>query len=158
MIDGVIITKLKQIKDDRGRVMHMLRKDDKVFKNFGEIYFSTIYHNKIKAWHLHKKAVLNYACIKGEVKLVLFDDRTKSKSYGTYSEYILTPKKYFLITIPPYIWNGFKGLDKSESIVANCITPVPGGVGPMTISCLLANTLVACCRSNNIKEPQELTL
>ena len=44
------------------------------------------------------------------------------------------------------------------SKVANGITPVPGGVGPMTISCLLANTLVACCRSNNIKEPQELTL
>ena len=44
------------------------------------------------------------------------------------------------------------------SKVANGITPVPGGVGPMTISCLLGNTLVACCRSNNIKEPQELTL
>ena len=44
------------------------------------------------------------------------------------------------------------------SKVANGITPVPGGVGPMTISCLLANTLVACCRSNNIAEPQELTL
>ena len=41
---------------------------------------------------------------------------------------------------------------------ANAITPVPGGVGPMTISCLLANTLVACCRSNNLKEPEELIL
>ena len=41
---------------------------------------------------------------------------------------------------------------------ANAITPVPGGVGPMTISCLLANTLVACCRSNNLKEPDELIL
>ena len=41
---------------------------------------------------------------------------------------------------------------------ASAITPVPGGVGPMTISCLLANTLVACCISNNIEEPQELTL
>ena len=41
---------------------------------------------------------------------------------------------------------------------ANAITPVPGGVGPMTIACLLANTLVACCRSNNLKEPEELIL
>ena len=122
MIEGVKITDLKKIEDHRGSVLPMLRSDAKVFQSFGEIYFSTIFHNSIKAWHLHKKAVLNYACIKGEVKLVLFDDRTKSKSYGTYSEYILTPKKYFLITIPPYIWNGFKGLDKSESIVANCIT------------------------------------
>ena len=44
------------------------------------------------------------------------------------------------------------------SKIANAITPVPGGVGPMTIACLLANTLVACCRSNNIQEPQELVL
>ena len=41
--------------------------------------------------------------------------------------------------------------------VAGAITPVPGGVGPMTIACLLANTLTACCRSNGIEEPEGLT-
>ena len=41
--------------------------------------------------------------------------------------------------------------------VAGAITPVPGGVGPMTIACLLANTLTAACRANNIKEPEGLT-
>ena len=40
MIEGVIITPLKQIEDERGKVMHMLREDSKVFKRFGEIYFS----------------------------------------------------------------------------------------------------------------------
>ena len=121
MIDGVIITKLKQIKDDRGRVMLMLRKDDKVFKNFGEIYFSTIYHNKIKAWHLHKESTLNYACVKGKVKLVLFDDRNNSLSKGKLQEIILSAQDYTLITIPNNIWNGFKGLDKEESMIANCL-------------------------------------
>ena len=47
---------------------------------------------------------------------------------------------------------------KNCSKIANAITPVPGGVGPMTIACLLANTLLACCRSNNLKEPEELIL
>ena len=121
MIEGVKITNLKKIEDHRGSVLPMLRSDSKVFQSFGEIYFSTIFNNSIKAWHLHKKAVLNYVCIKGKVKLVLFDDRNESGSYGKYSEYILTPKNYFLITIPSFIWNGFKGLDESESIVANCI-------------------------------------
>jgi len=41
--------------------------------------------------------------------------------------------------------------------VAGAITPVPGGVGPMTIACLLANTLTACCRANGLKEPEGLT-
>ena len=41
--------------------------------------------------------------------------------------------------------------------VAKAITPVPGGVGPMTIACLLANTLTACCRAHGLAEPQGLT-
>lgn len=41
--------------------------------------------------------------------------------------------------------------------VVGAITPVPGGVGPMTIACLLANTLTACCRVNNLQEPDGLT-
>ena len=45
----------------------------------------------------------------------------------------------------------------SASEVAGAITPVPGGVGPMTIACLLANTLTACCRSNGLAEPEGLT-
>jgi len=45
----------------------------------------------------------------------------------------------------------------SASQVAGAITPVPGGVGPMTIACLLANTLTACCRANGLPEPEGLT-
>jgi len=45
----------------------------------------------------------------------------------------------------------------SASQVAGAITPVPGGVGPMTIACLLANTVTACCRANGLAEPEGLT-
>ena len=45
----------------------------------------------------------------------------------------------------------------SASEVAGAITPVPGGVGPMTIACLLANTVTACCRANDLPEPEGLT-
>ncbi|RYH01148.1 bifunctional methylenetetrahydrofolate dehydrogenase/methenyltetrahydrofolate cyclohydrolase FolD [Salipiger sp. IMCC34102] len=46
----------------------------------------------------------------------------------------------------------------SASKVAGAITPVPGGVGPMTIACLLANTVTACCRANGLTEPEGLTV
>ena len=46
----------------------------------------------------------------------------------------------------------------SAAEVAGAITPVPGGVGPMTIACLLANTLTACCRMNGLREPERLTV
>jgi dTDP-4-dehydrorhamnose 3,5-epimerase len=120
-INGVFITKLKQIKDERGSIFPMIRSDSKLFDNFGEIYFSTIFHNSVKAWRNHKKAILNYVCIKGKIRLVLFDDRKDSSSFGKFNEYILSPNDYFLITIPPQIWNGFIGLDKKESIIANLI-------------------------------------
>ena len=46
---------------------------------------------------------------------------------------------------------------ESAKEVAGAITPVPGGVGPMTIACLLANTVTACCRANGLAEPEGLT-
>jgi methylenetetrahydrofolate dehydrogenase (NADP+)/methenyltetrahydrofolate cyclohydrolase len=46
----------------------------------------------------------------------------------------------------------------SAKAVAGAITPVPGGVGPMTIACLLANTVTACCRANGLPEPEGLTV
>ena len=49
MIEGVKITPLKQIKDERGKIMHMLRSDSKIFKKFGEIYFSTVNKGFVKA-------------------------------------------------------------------------------------------------------------
>jgi methylenetetrahydrofolate dehydrogenase (NADP+)/methenyltetrahydrofolate cyclohydrolase len=45
----------------------------------------------------------------------------------------------------------------SVAKVAGAVTPVPGGVGPMTIACLLANTLTACCRANGLEAPEGLT-
>ncbi|MEP2533311.1 bifunctional methylenetetrahydrofolate dehydrogenase/methenyltetrahydrofolate cyclohydrolase FolD [Shimia sp.] len=47
---------------------------------------------------------------------------------------------------------------QSAAAVAGAITPVPGGVGPMTIACLLANTITACCRANGLEEPEGLTV
>lgn len=120
MIDGVIITPKKQISDDRGKIIHMLRNDEKIFKKFGEIYFSCIYPNKIKAWHLHKSMTLNYSLIYGKIKLVLFDDRKKSKTYKNFQEIILSTENYSVVTVPPMIWNGFKCLSKDSSILANC--------------------------------------
>jgi len=122
MISDIKITKLKQIPDERGKIMHMMRIDYPIFKKFGEIYFSTVKPKFIKAWHLHKEATLNYVCIKGKVKLVLFDDRKESKTFGKYQELILSPEDYFMVTIPPLIWNGFKGTGQEESIIANCMS------------------------------------
>jgi dTDP-4-dehydrorhamnose 3,5-epimerase len=122
MIDGVIITPLRQIFDERGKVMHMMKDSSPIFSKFGEIYFSCTYPGAIKAWHLHKQMTLNYAVIHGEIKCVLFDDRPGSKTRGVVEEYFMSPENYFLLTVPPLVWNGFKGIGDKTAIVANCAT------------------------------------
>ncbi|MCU0496685.1 MAG: dTDP-4-dehydrorhamnose 3,5-epimerase family protein [Anaerolineae bacterium] len=122
MIQGVQIIPLKRIPDERGTIMHMIRNTDPHFQQFGEIYFSTIYPKIIKGWHLHREMTLNYACIFGRIKLVIYDDREISPTKGELMEIFLGPDNYALVIIPPDIWNGFKGMSDPYAIVANCCT------------------------------------
>lgn len=122
MIDGVVLTPLRQIFDERGKVMHMLREDSEVFSRFGEIYFSCTHPGVIKAWHLHKEMTLNYAVIYGEIKFVLFDDREGSSTRGEIQEFFISPENYILVTVPRLVWNGFKSVGTNTAIVANCAT------------------------------------
>lgn len=122
MIDGVIVTPLRQIFDERGRVMHMLREDSPLFTRFGEIYFSVTHPGAIKAWHRHKRMTINYAVLFGAIKCVLYDDRPGSSTLGELQELFVSPENYCLVTIPPLIWNGFKGIGDKSAIVANCAT------------------------------------
>lgn len=120
MIDGVQITPLRQIVDERGKVMHMLRADVPQFAGFGEIYFSCVWPGAIKGWHCHERMVLNYAVPQGTVKFVLYDDRPRSPTCGRLQEVFIGSANYVLVTVPPLIWNGFKGIGDELAIVANC--------------------------------------
>tara|TARA_B110000259_G_C14034431_1_gene408556 strand:- start:17076 stop:17525 length:450 start_codon:yes stop_codon:yes gene_type:complete len=122
MIDGVKLVKLNQIHDERGKVMHMLRDSDPHFSKFGEIYFSCTYPGVVKGWHKHKTMTLNYSAITGSVKVVLYDDRDSSATKGQVQEIFLSPENYYLLIVPPMIWNGFKAIGTVEAIVANCAT------------------------------------
>lgn len=119
MINGVKIKSLKIIADKRGMVKHMLKKNDREFKKFGEIYFSFVYPGVVKGWNLHTKMTSNYAVVDGTIKLVLYDNRPRSSTSGKLMEIITGDHKYELITIPPGVWCGFKGIGKSTAIIAN---------------------------------------
>ncbi len=122
MIDGVHIIPLRKISDDRGCVMHMLRADDPHFKLFGEIYFSVVHPQKIKAWAQHKDMTLHYAVVSGSIRLVIYDVRLGSSTYGKIDEIQLGQESYVLVVIPPKLWYGFQGISSCDAIVANCAT------------------------------------
>lgn len=120
MIEDVVIKKLSIIPDERGKIMHMLKTSDAEFEQFGEIYFSTVYPGVVKGWHLHKRMILNYAVIVGMVKLVLYDERAGSKTFGEIQEIFMGIDNYILVKVPAMIWNGFKGAGVTPAILANC--------------------------------------
>lgn len=122
LIAGVIITPLRKIPDDRGTIMQMMRCDQAPFLKFGEIYFSTVFPGIVKGWHIHTEMTLNYAVIKGSIKMVLYDDRDDSQTKGMINEFVIGRDNYSLVTIPPLVWNGFMGIGIEEAIVANCST------------------------------------
>lgn len=121
-IEGLKIVPLARIPDERGTILHMLKATDPHFSRFGEIYFATVYRDVIKGWHRHREMTLNYACIFGRIKLVIFDDRPASPTHGTVNELFLGPDQHSLVVIPPGLWNGFKGMSDPFAIVANCCT------------------------------------
>ncbi len=122
MIDGVKIIALRQIVDERGKIMHMLKATDPHFIRFGEIYFSCAWPGAIKAWHVHKSMTLNNAVISGRAKLVMYDKRADSPTFGEIQEVFLGEDNYVLVQMPPGIVNGYKAYGDKMVILANCAT------------------------------------
>jgi len=122
MIEGVKVIPLRQIVDERGKIMHMLKATDPHFIEFGEIYFSCAWPGAIKAWHIHQSMTVNNTVMVGRVKLVLYDQRNESSTYGELMEVFIGEDNYCLVQIPPGIANGYKVYGDKMAVLANCAT------------------------------------
>ena len=122
MIDGVKIIPLRQIVDERGKIMQMVKATDPHFIAFGEIYFSCAWPGVVKAWHIHRSMTINNAVISGRAKLVMYDLRESSPTKGMLQELFLGEDNYVLVQVPPGIANGYKAYGDKLVILANCAT------------------------------------
>ena len=115
MIDGVKTKKLNVFPDERGWLMEILRCDDDIFKKFGQVYVTTAYPDVVKAWHLHKVQTDNFTCVCGMMKVVLYDDRKDSKTYREINEFFIGEKNPMLISVPPFVYHGFKAIGEKTA-------------------------------------------
>ncbi len=122
MIDGVVTRQLKLVVDERGWLMEVFRNDWELFEKFAQTYVTAAYPQVVKAWHMHKKQTDNIACIKGMVKLVLWDGRKNSKTRGMVNEFVIGEKNPILVKIPPEVWHGFKNISEEVALVINMPT------------------------------------
>lgn len=124
MINGVLVKILKVIPDERGRLMEILRADDECFQKFGQVYMTTAYPGVVKGWHYHKKQADNMAVVKGMMKIVLYDSRKKSATYGEINEIFAGIYNPVLVHIPPLVYHGFKCISDEDAVVINTTTEV----------------------------------
>jgi dTDP-4-dehydrorhamnose 3,5-epimerase len=122
MIDGVKIKKLKVIPDERGRLMEILRRDDKLFQNFGQAYATTTYPGVVKAWHKHEKQTDNIACVAGLIKMALYDARPDSPTFKEINEFYLGVHNPLLIQVPAGIYHGWMCVSREEALIVNLPT------------------------------------
>ncbi|MDR2124703.1 MAG: dTDP-4-dehydrorhamnose 3,5-epimerase family protein [Desulfovibrio sp.] len=120
-VDGVLSIPLSVMAAAGGPVLHMLRADSRHFSAFGEIYFSVINPGAVKAWKRHRLQEQNFACPCGLVRLVAYDGREASPTFGTLASFTLgLPDHYRLLRIPPGVFYGFTALSAKPAVLANC--------------------------------------
>lgn len=120
-IAGVTLTELRQITDERGAVLHMVRSDAPDFTAFGECYFSEVRAGAIKAWKRHRTQTQNLAVPVGRIKIVIYDNREDSLSRGhMLIQELGRPDAYCRIRIPPGLWYGFAALGETPALIVNC--------------------------------------
>ena len=130
MIDGVMTKKLKVVPDERGRLMECLRNDDELFIRFGQFYMTTTLPGVVKGWHLHETQFDNVVCVKGMIKLVLYDGRDggggrpSSSTAGQLDEFFLGEHNPLLVRIPAGVWHGWKCTSPEEAYIVNAPTEV----------------------------------
>ena len=124
LIDGVEIKKLRLIPDERGYLMEMLRSDDGIFRKFGQVYLSAAYPGVVKGWHYHKVQTDFFTIVSGMMKVVLYDGREGSPTHGEINEFFMGEQNPILITIPPGVLHGMKGISDKPALLVNCPTEV----------------------------------
>ena len=103
------IIKNKIIRNKKGSIIKFLKKNDKFFKSFGEVYFSEIKKNKIKGWNYHKKFTCIISVPSGKVEFKIVDQNQKL------IKKIITKKETLII--PPKNWFSFKSLANNSTLI-----------------------------------------
>ncbi len=119
VIQGVQVRPLKQIHDERGYLMEMMRSDWPEFERFAQSYVTIAYPGIVKGWHYHKKQVDHFVVVQGAAKVVCYDNRAGSPTKGKVNEFFPGERNPLLIRIPSLVVHGFKAIAEEPVYLVN---------------------------------------
>ncbi len=119
LIAGVEVKKLVTNADERGALTEILRNDDPIFEQFGQCYVSVSYPGVIRAWHYHKKQTDYFCCVKGMIKIPLYDAREESPTRGEINEFFIGEQNMAVVKIPIGVYHGYKVISSEPAYLLN---------------------------------------
>jgi dTDP-4-dehydrorhamnose 3,5-epimerase len=114
-----MVKQLRANADERGYLMEILREDEEIFEHFGQVYVSLNYPGVIRAWHYHRLQTDYFVCIKGMIKVPLYDARDGSPTHGEINEFFLGEHNRILLKIPVGVYHGYKTVGTEPSLLLN---------------------------------------
>lgn len=123
LIEGVSFRPTRPVPHEDGHVAEVARKD---WPNVGgpivQVHTTTTYPGRIRAWGLHQRSADRLFVVEGLVKIVVYDGRHGSSTFGQVSAFTISPKNPGLLMIGPNIYHGWKNIGTNEAIIINMPT------------------------------------
>ena len=124
MLEGVSLTPLNKIPNEKGDIFHALKSTDETYISFGEAYFSNVNYGAIKGWKKHTRMILNLVVPVGQIKFVLYDDREFSTTFKEFWEVEIGEENYQRLSVPTGIFMSFQGIGLHRNMLLN-IASIP---------------------------------
>lgn len=118
----ILVTPLRRVETIGGDVLHGMKQSDAGYAGFGEVYFSWVSMDIVKAWKCHTQMTMNVAVPVGKVRFVF--RCVNSDDIEEFRVEEIGEDRYVRLTVPPGIWFGFQGLGTPQSLVMN-IASIP---------------------------------
>ncbi len=120
LLAGVTVREVLHVPGERGVLTEVFRPDwDVQHVGVGQVFQVKLGPGMLSAWHCHMNTTDRLFCGAGLVKIVLFDGRSESATFGRLNEFLVGDPRPTLIVVPPGVWHGVHNIGATDAMVLN---------------------------------------
>lgn len=121
LIEGVVLKDVRHVPTTYGHLTELFRKDWELAGNWTQAFQGCFQPGAISAWHAHAITQDGIFVNSGMLKIILFDSRKNSKTFGMLNEFRLGDERPGLLIVPPCVWHGVHNTSANEASLINFV-------------------------------------
>jgi dTDP-4-dehydrorhamnose 3,5-epimerase len=123
LIDGLKFRPTRPVPHEDGHLTEVARCDwDVIGEPIAQVHITTTFAGRVRAWGLHQFSTDRLFVVEGLVKLVVFDGRKTSPTFGRVNEFLVSDKNPALLLIPINVYHGWKNIGTRDATIINMPT------------------------------------